>query len=164
MSESSLIKLQALRTATLLKRDSNTGFVLWILWIIQEHLFYRGTYFIDFTPVWLFLATLLKKRLHVYLWILRNFLTEHLRMIASCVYLWILRSFSDHLFHRTHLANCLFHVQVAVFQPPDTVKNYFTNAFQTFYTRTWSNYLAFIYLKLWRWSVKMLIYNEVARC
>ena len=41
MSESSLTKLQALRTVTLLKRDSNTGFLLWILWIIQEHLFCR---------------------------------------------------------------------------------------------------------------------------
>ena len=39
MSESSLIKLQALRTATLLKRDSNTGILLWILWIVQKHLF-----------------------------------------------------------------------------------------------------------------------------
>ena len=37
--ESSLIKLQALKTKTLLKRDSNTGFLLWILWIIQKHLF-----------------------------------------------------------------------------------------------------------------------------
>ena len=37
--ESSLIKLQALKTSTLLKRDSNTGFLLWILWIIQKHLF-----------------------------------------------------------------------------------------------------------------------------
>ena len=37
--ESSLIKLQALRTATFSKRDSNTGFLLWILWIIQKHLF-----------------------------------------------------------------------------------------------------------------------------
>ena len=35
----SLIKLQVLRTASILKRDSNTGFFLWILWIIQEHLF-----------------------------------------------------------------------------------------------------------------------------
>ena len=34
----SLIKLQVLRIS-ILKRDSNTGFFLWILWIIQEHLF-----------------------------------------------------------------------------------------------------------------------------
>ena len=31
--------LESPRTATLLKRDFNTGFVLWILWIIQKHLF-----------------------------------------------------------------------------------------------------------------------------
>ena len=31
--------MQALRTAALLKKESNTGFLLWTLWIIQEHLF-----------------------------------------------------------------------------------------------------------------------------
>ena len=35
-----------------------------------------------------------------------------------------------------HLRNYLFHVQVAVFQPADTVKNYFTGAIQALYTRT----------------------------
>ena len=35
----------------------------------------------------------------------------------------ILRSFSDHLFYRAPLGNCLFHVQVAEFQPPDTIKS-----------------------------------------
>ena len=34
----------------------------------------------------------------------------------------------------------LFHVQVAEFQPPNTVRNYFTSAFQTFYTRTTSSH------------------------
>ena len=42
----------------------------------------------------------------------------------------------------------LFYVQVAEFQPPDTVKNYFTGAFQAFYTRSRSIHSkAFIYLK-----------------
>ena len=60
----------------------------------------------------------------------------------------ILRSFSDHLFYRAPLGNCLFHVQVAEFQPPDTVKNYFTGAFQAFYTRSRdSQSKVFIYLK-----------------
>ena len=36
---SSLIKWQALKTATLLKRDSNTGVLLWTLWIVQKYLF-----------------------------------------------------------------------------------------------------------------------------
>ena len=31
------------------------------------------------------------------------------------------------------MGNCLFHVQVAEFQPPDTIKTYFTSAFQAFY-------------------------------
>ena len=45
-------------------------------------------------------------------------------------------SFSEHLFYRAPLRNCLFHVQVALFQPGDAVKNYFTGAFQALYTRT----------------------------
>ena len=64
-----------------------------------------------------------------------DLLTEHLRMTASCVYLRILRSFSEHLIYRAPLGNCLFHVQVAEFQPPDTVKNYFAGAFQASYSR-----------------------------
>ena len=36
-----LIKLQAWRSAILLKRDSNTGVFLWILWNSYEHLFWR---------------------------------------------------------------------------------------------------------------------------
>ena len=33
------------------------------------------------------------------------------------------------------LRNCLFHLQVAEFQPPHTVKRYFTSAFQASHTR-----------------------------
>ena len=64
------------------------------------------------------------------------------------------------------MGNCLFHVQVAEFQLLDTVKNYFTSAFQAFYTRMRSRKSkAFIYLK----SLKIIceeviICNEVARC
>ena len=49
-------------------------------------------------------------------------------------------SFSEHLFYRAPLRNCLNHVQFAEFQPPDTVKNYFASAFQAFYTRTTSSH------------------------
>ena len=46
------------------------------------------------------------------------------------------------------MRNCLLHVQVAEFQPPETVKNYFTSAFQAFYARTRSNHSkVFTYLK-----------------
>ena len=83
----------------------------------------------------------------------------------SCVYLTILRSFSEHLYHGAPLANCLFHVQVSDFQPPDTVKNYFICAFQAFCTRTISSHSkAFVCLNSWILSVKKLICNEVARC
>ena len=75
-------------------------------------------------------------------------MVEHLRVATSCVYLWILRSFSEYLFYRAPLRNCLFHVQVADFQAADTEKNYFTGAFQIFYTRTRNKHSkAFIYLK-----------------
>ena len=43
-------------------------------------------------------------------------------------------------------ANILSRVEVADFQPADTVKNYFTVPFQAFYTRTRSSHSkAFIY-------------------
>ena len=46
------------------------------------------------------------------------------------------------------LGKLLFSVKVAEFQPPDTVKNYFTGAFQAFHTRSRSSHWkAFIYLK-----------------
>ena len=41
--------------------------------------------------------------------------------------------FSEHLFYRAPLGNGLFDVQVAEFQSEDTVKNFFTGAFQAFY-------------------------------
>ena len=69
-------------------------------------------------------------------------------------------------FYRTPLRNCLFHVQVAVFQPTDTVKNYFTGAFQALYTRTREVAIRrrSFTQNPWRLSVKRLISNEVARC
>ena len=149
--ESSLIKLQALKTATLLKRDSNTGYLSRILWIAQKHLFcvedvwtagsetpvrlFKNTFFnrtfpvaasdsFRFPP-----AALLKKGLQQ-----RRFSVRFAKFLRTSFYKTppddcflclpvILRSFSDHLFYRAPLGNCLFHVQVAEFQPPDTIKS-----------------------------------------
>ena len=47
--------------------------------------------------------------------------------------------FSEHIFYRAPLGNCLYHVQFAEFQPQDTVKSYFTSAFQTIYRRMTSS-------------------------
>ena len=45
-------------------------------------------------------------------------------------------------------AKRLFYVQVSEFEPPDTVKSYFTGAFRAFCTRSRSSHSkAFIYLK-----------------
>ena len=86
--------------------------------------------------------------------ILKNIfsLTKHLRMTASCVYLWIMRRFSEHFFYRTPRGNCYFIYKLYDFnhlQPTsDTVKNYFTGAFQAFYTRSRGYHSkVFIYLK-----------------
>ena len=59
--EPSLIKFQVLCTASLLKRDSNTSFFLWILTVIQEHLWtadsetlarlFKNTFFYRTFPV-----------------------------------------------------------------------------------------------------------------
>ena len=57
---------------------------------------------------------------------------KHQRVTASCVYLWILRSFSDHLFYRAPLGKCFLHVQVAEFQPPDTIKSFSQVLFKHF--------------------------------
>ena len=52
------------------------------------------------------------------------------------------------LFLKSTSEKLLFYVQVAEFQPPDTVQNYFTDTFQAFYTRMRSSHSkAFIYLK-----------------
>ena len=48
--------------------------------------------------------------------------------------------FSEHFFYKAPLRNCLFHEQVAEFQPLDTVKKYFTGVSQAFYTRTRSGH------------------------
>ena len=50
----------------------------------------------------------------------------------------------------------LFHVQVAEFEPPDTVKSCFTGTFRVFYTRSRSSHSkAFIYLKSQKSAMKL---------
>ena len=113
---------------------------------LTEHLQWLLLTVSGFQPV-----TLLKKRLRQRCFpvnIRKCLRTSFDRMPASCVYLWILRSFSEYLFYRAPMGNCLLHVQVAEFQPADTIKSYFTGACQAFYKRTRSNLSqAFIYLK-----------------
>ena len=41
----------------------------------------------------------------------------------------------QHVFYRAPLGKCLFYLQAAEFQTPDTVKRYFTVGLQVFYTR-----------------------------
>ena len=151
MSESSLIKLQVLGTPALLKRDSSTYFLLWILSInyfvedlwtavlkhqcaFSKHLIYRTSPVAASNSFRFPACNIIKKETPAKMFIcefckiFKNIIRQkHLRMTASCVCLWILRSFSGHLFQRAPLENCLFHLQVAEFQPPR--KKYFTSAF-----------------------------------
>ena len=166
MLESSLKKLQALRTATLLKRDSSTGNLMRILWIVQKHLFcvenvwtagserpvylYKNNFFNRTFPVAASdsfrdpPAALLKKGLQQ-----RSFSVRFAKFLRTSFYKTppndcflclpvILSSF---------LGNSLFHVQVAEFKPPDKIKKYFTSAFQALNTKTRRSYSeAFIYI------------------
>ena len=167
--DSSLIKLQALRTATLLKRDSSTGFLLWILWIIQKHLFcvkdlwtagseilvrlFKNTFLTELLQ-WLLLtvsgfqpAALLKKRLQQRRFSV-NFASFYRIPPDDCFLCLtvISKSFSDHLFYTAPLGNCLcvsWRISTSRYN-----KKSFTSAFQAIYTKTRRSYLeAFIYLK-----------------
>ena len=151
MLESSLIKLQPLRTAILLKRDSNTSILLWILWIVQKHLFcvedvwtagpeapvrfFKNTFFNRTFPVaasdsFMFPAcSFIKKGLQQRRLsgrFVKSLRTSFYRTPLDDCFLClpvILRRFSDHLFFSAPLGNSLFHVQVAEFQPPDKIKS-----------------------------------------
>ena len=114
--------MQAPKTETLLKRDSNTDFFLWNLQIFSRKLcFTEHLQWLLLTVSGFQSVTLLKKSLRQRYFLvsfakfLRTsfLLTEHLRITPSCVYLWILRNFSEHFFYRAPLVNCLFRVQVA---------------------------------------------------
>ena len=176
MLESSVIKFQALRTATLLKRDSNTGILLWILWIVQKHLLFVEDVWTagSETPVrlfkntcltehfqWLLLtvpgfqpAALLKKGLqqrHFSVRFAKIFKNIFLQNISGWLLLstWpvILRSFSNHLIFRAPLGNSLFYAQVLEFQPPDKIKNISQALFKHLKRDVASYSEAFIYLK-----------------
>ena len=76
-----------------------------------------------------------------------------------------LRGLSDDLFYRPTLGNWLFHVQVAEFQPPDTIKSISQVLFKHFIRKREvairkrsSTY------NPGKLSVNKLVYNEVARC
>ena len=142
MSQTFLIKLQALETSNLLKRDS--------CGIFKNTLFY-WTSQVDASDSFRFpVCNFITKEILV-----KMFFCEFYKISETIFWqntsgwlLLILRSFSEHLFYSTALKNCLFHVQAAVFQPVDTVKNYFTGVNQAFYTGTRSSHSkAFIYLK-----------------
>ena len=151
MLEPSLIKLQALRT-TLLKRDSDTGNLLRILWIVQKYLFcvedvwtagsetpvrlFKNTFFnrtfpvaasdsFRFPPAAFFKKGLQQRRFSVRFtkFLRTSFYKTPPNDCFLCLPV-IFRSFSDHPLFRAPLGNIYFmFIQVAEFQPPDKIKS-----------------------------------------
>ena len=131
--------MQTLRTATLLKRDvepqvfprefselfKSTYFVedLWTAGSETPVLLYKNIFLKRISPVafsdsFMFQpATLFFKRDSGK--IFKNIFPQN---TSGWLHLWTLRSFPDHFFYRTPLGNCLFHAQVAGFQPQDTIR------------------------------------------
>ena len=146
----SLIMLQPLRTATLLKRDSSTSFFcefcelfktacfvlrMYQRLVVKHQCAFLRTAFFTEPLQWMLLtvsgfqpAALLKNGLQQTRFSVNfaKFLrTSFYRTPSDDYFLClpvILRSFSDHLFYKAPLGNSLFHVQVGEFQPPDKIK------------------------------------------
>ena len=122
------------------KRESNTDFFLWSL-----RNFFRTICFTEhfqwllLTFIGLQLATLLKTETSTKMFFFK--FTEFLRKsfdrtLPDDCFLCLFVNFEKFFTTPLLWSKCLFHVQVAEFKPPDTAKNYFTGAFQAFYTRT----------------------------
>ena len=143
--------MQALRNAILLKRNSNTGILLWVLWIVQKHLFcvediwtadsktpaglFKNTFFNRAIPVaasdsFRFPAcSFIKKGTPA-----KTFLCEICKIFKN-IFLkntsgWLLLLFTCNFekfcglpIFRAPLENSLFYVQVAEFQAPDKMKS-----------------------------------------
>ena len=130
MTESSLIKLQVSRTATLLKRDPAQVFSCEICQIFQNTLFYCRFPACNF----------IKKRLRQgcfsvnFAEIFKNIFSFDRAPPDGCfLYLFVkCQKFSRTLLLESTSGKLLFYVQVAEFRPPETIKNYFTGAFQAF--------------------------------
>ena len=106
MLESFLIKLQVLRTATLLKRDSNTGILQWILWIVQKHLFCVEDVWAagSETPVRLFKNTFFKEHLQWLLLTVSSFLLPTLlkkRLWQRCFFCEFCKFFKNIFWQKT---------------------------------------------------------------
>ena len=139
--EPSLIKFQVLCTASLLKRDSNTSFFLWILTVIQEHLWTADSE----TPARLFKNTFFYRTFpvtdsHIFRFPACNFIKKETPYRCFSVnFTKFLRTYFD----RTSLDDCFLCLSVN-FEKYNLLD--FTSAFQAFYTRS-SYSKAFIYLK-----------------
>ena len=118
-----LNKVAGPQNCNFIKQSLQRRFLLWILWIMQEHLFwdaetpvrlFKNTFFYRTSPggaasdsVRFPVYSSIKKETRIKMFICEfckifknTFLSEHLQMTDPCVYLWILRRFSDYLVYR----------------------------------------------------------------
>ena len=132
VSESFLIKMQALRTAFFWQETTIQVFSCKICKFLRTPFLqniFRGSF-------WQFQASSLQ-----------FYLKRDLRITASCVYLWILRSFLEYLFYITS-AKLLVSCTRCKSSTSRYSKKLFTGVFQAFYkTMKGSNSKAFMYLK-----------------
>ena len=154
------MKLHALKATTLSKIDSCE------IWeILKNTLFYWTSRVAGFVSFMFPACNFVKKKIpakmlfcefckifkNIFLqntsgWLVLKFICEFFCLSVKFICLFV--KFSENLFYRVPLRNCLFHVQVEGFQQADTVKNNFARAFQAFYTWMRSSYSKeFIYLK-----------------
>ena len=129
LSESSLIKLQVLRTSTLSKKDSNRFLLVKFANFFKITLFYRPSLAAASNSFRFPACNISKKDIPAKMFfcefskIFKNIFWQNtsgwLLLVFICE---ILSSFFRIPFHRPPVGNCLFHVQVGEFQPPDTVK------------------------------------------
>ena len=143
-----LNKFAGPQNCNFIKKRLQRSFLLWILWIIQEHLLwdaetlvhlFKNTFFYRTSPVgaasdsFRFPAYgFIKKETRIKMFICEFckifkiiFLSEHLQMTASCVYLWILRSFWDYLVYRAPLGNCYFIFKLPSFSHHIQINKFF---------------------------------------
>ena len=137
VSKSFLINLKALRTPTALKRDSNTDFFQRNQQNFKEHFVLKTA--ATASAGLRFPTRNLLKRCFFSVNFTKFLRRSFGRTTPDDCSLCLFENF-EKFFRMRFSYSSLFHVQVTKFKPPDTVRNYFTSAFQLFYTGTTSSH------------------------
>ena len=133
MSETSLIELQSLRTLTLLKRDSNTDFFQRNLQTFKETLFYRLSPVAASASLRFSACNFVKKETPAKIFfrefykIFKNIFWQNTSGWLLLVFIWEFWVFQN-TSSTEHLISCTSFEEFE-FQPPVTLRNYFTSVF-----------------------------------